>query len=263
VNTCADREEVTINLFQQPIGAPVPNWTVRAEPPHTPLSGHFCRIEPVDVDRHAEALYSAYSTAPDERDWTYMSTGPFANAASFRNHLTKAAASRDPLHYTIIDLATGEPVGMFALMRIDRGNGVVEIGHVAYSPLIKRTTAATEAIFLLLRHVFDDLGYRRCEWKCDDLNAPSRAAALRYGFQYEGTFRQAAVYKGRSRDTAWFAMINRDWPDIRTGFERWLAPGNFDAAGVQRSTLADLIAARRSDRRVDEVGLSDRARYRG
>ncbi|GGA44544.1 acetyltransferase [Dyella nitratireducens] len=232
-----------VNAFQQPIGAPLPHWTARPVPPHTPLNGHFCRIEPVDVDRHVDGLYRAYSTAPDGRDWTYMSAGPFADAESFRSHLIKAAASRDPLHYTIIDLATHEPTGMLALMRIDSGNGVIEIGHVAYSPLIRRTSAATEAMFLLLRHVFDDLGYRRCEWKCDHLNAPSRAAALRYGFQYEGIFRQAVVYKGRSRDTAWFAMIDRDWPAIRMAFERWLAPENFDAAGVQRVTLANLIAA--------------------
>jgi RimJ/RimL family protein N-acetyltransferase len=256
VNTFTYHGQVTVNAFQQPIGASMPNWTAREEPPHVPLSGHFCRIEPVDVEQHADDLHSAYSTALDERDWTYMSGGPFANAASFRSYLTKVAASRDPLHYTIIDLATNEPVGMFALMRIDRGNGVIEIGHVVYSPLIKRTTAATEAIFLLLRHVFDDLGYRRCEWKCDDLNAPSRAAALRYGFKYEGTFRQAVVYKGRSRDTAWFAMIDRDWPGIRTGFERWLAPENFNAAGAQHTALANLIAAQRSDPSVDEVGLS-------
>ncbi|RUL72252.1 GNAT family N-acetyltransferase [Dyella choica] len=232
-----------MNPFQQPIGPPLPHWTARPEPPHTPLSGQFCRVEPVDIDRHAEGLYRAYSAAPDGRDWTYMNAGPFPDAASFRSHLTKAAASRDPLHYTIIDLAAHEPVGMLALMRIDRGNGVIEIGHVAYSPLMRRTSAATEAMFLLLRHVFDDLGYRRCEWKCDHLNAPSRSAALRYGFQYEGIFRQAVVYKGRSRDTAWYAMIDRDWPAIRTGFERWLAPENFDAGGVQRLTLANWIAA--------------------
>ncbi|GLQ87273.1 GNAT family N-acetyltransferase [Dyella flagellata] len=235
-----------INAFGQPIGTPVSDWTARAEPPHTPLSGHFCRLEPVDVDRHMEGLYGAYSSAADGRDWTYMSAGPFADAASFRSHLAKAAASRDPLHYAIIDLATNEPVGMLALMRIDRGNGVIEIGHVAYSPLLRRTSAATEAMFLLLRHVFDDLGYRRCEWKCDHLNAPSRAAALRYGFQYEGIFRQAVVYKGRTRDTAWFAMIDLDWPTIRAGFERWLAPENFDADGVQRLSLANWIAAQRA-----------------
>jgi RimJ/RimL family protein N-acetyltransferase len=149
-------------------------------------------------------------------------------------------AKTDPLHHAIIDVATGKAVGTAALMRIDPAHGVIEIGSIAYSPYLKRSRAGTEAMFLFMRRVFDELGYRRYEWKCDSLNAPSRRAAERYGFQYEGTFRQAIVYKGRSRDTAWFSIIDRDWPVIRAGFEQWLAPENFDAAGNQRRSLASL-----------------------
>lgn len=174
------------NAFGQPIGAPVPGWQPRPAPPRTPAQGRFCRIEPVDPGRHADDLHAAYATAADGRDWTYMSAGPFADAESYRAYLRKAAETDDPLHHAIVDLATGKAVGTFALMRADRANGAIEVGFVAYSPLLQKTCAGTEALFLLMRRVFDELGYRRFEWKCDSLNAPSRAAALRYGFTYEG-----------------------------------------------------------------------------
>ena len=144
----------------------------------------------------------------------------------------------------MIDLATGKAVGTLALMRIDRANGVIEVGHVTYSPRLKRTRIATEAMFLLMKHVFDELGYRRFEWKCDSLNAPSRAAALRYGFTFEGIFRQAIVYHERNRDTAWFSIIDSEWPALRDGYTRWLDAGNFDAQGKQLERLVDLIAQR-------------------
>ena len=156
------------------------------------------------------------------------------------------AASVDPLHYTVIDLATGKAVGTLALMRIDRANGVIEVGHVTYSPRLKRTRIATEAMFLLMSHVFDDLGYRRFEWKCDSLNGPSRTAALRYGFTFEGIFRQAIVYRQRNRDTAWFSMLDGEWPALRPCYARWLDAGNFDAQGQQIERLADLIAQQRA-----------------
>lgn len=237
----------TTNPLGQPVGLPVPGWTARAHPPRTPLQGRHCRIEPVNVGAHADALYDAYAEAPDGRDWTYLNAGPFADRAEYRAYVAKIAASEDPLHYAIIDQVTGRAVGTFALMRVDRANGVIEVGSIALSQRLKRTTAATEAMYLLMKRAFDELGYRRFEWKCDSLNAPSRAAALRFGFQYEGLFRQAIVYKGRSRDTAWYSIIDGEWPAIRAGFEKWLAAGNFDDSGRQRLSLADSIASQRGN----------------
>jgi RimJ/RimL family protein N-acetyltransferase len=247
MNTAPNHDTtVVINEYQQPIGRPVPGWTPRGEPPRTPLAGRYCRVEPLDPNRHAQALYQAYCAAPDGSDWTYLSSGPFSDFASFHAYLTRTAESVDPLHFAVVDPATGDAVGTLALMRIDRANGVIEVGFIAYSRRLKRTPAGTEAIYLLMKRVFDELGYRRFEWKCDSLNAPSRSAALRYGFQYEGLFRQAVVYKGRSRDTALFSIIDGEWPAIRAGFEQWLAADNFDAQGHQREPLGKLIAAQRT-----------------
>ncbi|AJE97057.1 GNAT family N-acetyltransferase [Pandoraea apista] len=236
-------EAPNFNEYDQPIGAALPDWKPRAQPPRTPIDGRYCRVEPIDVERHAKDLYDAYASAPDGRDWTYMSAGPFPDFDSYYAYATKLAASTDPLHHAIIDRETGKAVGTLALMRIDAANGVVEVGHVAYSPLLKRTRAGTEAQYLLMRRAFDELGYRRYEWKCDALNAPSRRAAARYGFTFEGIFRQAIVYRGRSRDTAWFSMIDGEWPAISRGFEQWLSPENFDAQGRHRAGLAALISA--------------------
>lgn len=233
------------NAFEQPIGAPVPGWNGAQAPGHEPLVGRYCRIEPVDVERHAEDLFDAYSSAADGRDWTYLMVGPFESLVAYREHLTRAAASTDPLHYAVIDLATGKAVGTLALMRIDRANGVIEVGHVTYSPRLKRTRIATEAMFLLMNQVFDTLGYRRFEWKCDSLNEPSRSAALRYGFTFEGIFRQAIVYRERNRDTAWFSIVDGEWPALRSSYVRWLDPHNFDAQGRQVERLVDLIARQR------------------
>ena len=157
---------------------------------------------------------------------------------------SERARSSDPLFFAIVDPATGEAAGMASYLNIVPANGCIEIGHIWFAPPLQRTRAATEAIFLLMRHVFDDLRYRRLEWKCDALNAPSRRAAGRFGFTYEGTFRQHMIVKGRNRDTAWFALLDRDWPTVRAAFERWLAPGNFDPGGRQRSALAALTATR-------------------
>jgi RimJ/RimL family protein N-acetyltransferase len=228
------------NEYQQPIGAALPEWSARERPARVSLEGVHCRVEPIDVERHAADLFEAYSHASDARDWTYLSTGPFADLASYRTFLTGAAASPDPLHYAVIDRASGKAVGTLALMRIDPANGVVEVGFVTFSPLLKRTSLSTEAQYLLMRYAFDELGYRRYEWKCDSLNAPSRQTALRLGFQFEGIFRQAVTYKGRNRDTAWFAIIDKDWPQVKRAFETWLDASNFDAEGNQRVSLASL-----------------------
>jgi len=225
------------NEYGQPVGAPVPGWQPCPRPPRTPLQGRWCRLEPLDAARHAEDLYHAFSQAPDGRDWTYLFVGPFADAASLRAYLEQAAASQDTLHHAVIDLASGRAVGTLALMRMDPAHGVIEVGHVTFSPRLKRTPLSTEAQYLLMRRVFDELGYRRYEWKCDSLNAPSRAAAERLGFRFEGIFRQAVIYKGRARDTAWFSIVDTEWPARKAAFERWLAPENFDADGRQRRRL--------------------------
>ena len=192
------------NAHGQPIGPAVEDWTPRARPARTPMAGRYCRLEPVDAARHAADLFEAYMEVPDGRDWTYLFVERPADAQTFHAHLEKAAASNDPLHYTVVDLVPGpfegKAVGTAALMRIEPAHGVIEVGSITWSPRLKRTRAGTEAMYLMMRRAFDELGYRRYEWKCDSLNAPSRAAALRYGFRYEGIFRQAIVYKGRSRD---------------------------------------------------------------
>ncbi|MGO4700640.1 GNAT family N-acetyltransferase [Dyella sp. 2RAB6] len=234
----------TTNAYGQPIGLPLPDWTPRPRPERVTLDGRYCRLEPLDAPRHAAELHAAYVTAPDARAWTYMAAGPFEDEASYLSHAHKAAASTDPMHYTVIDRATGRAIGTLALLRIDPTHGVIEVGWVAFAPALQRTPASTEAQYLLMKYVFDALGYRRYEWKCDDLNAPSRAAAARLGFQYEGTFRQAIVYKGRNRDSAWFAMLDRDWPALAAAFDAWLEPGNFDEHGAQRRSLAAIRAER-------------------
>lgn len=234
------------NEYDQPIGPTLPGWTPRMQPPRAPIQGRYCRLEPMDVERHARELYEAYATAPDGRDWTYMSGGPFPDFDSYYAYATRMAASPDPLHHVVVDSETGKAIGTLALMRIDVANGVIEVGHVAYSPLLKRTRAGTEAQYLLMCRAFDELGYRRYEWKCDALNAPSRRAAARYGFTFEGIFRQAIVYRGRSRDTAWFSITDGEWPAISRGFAQWLSPENFDERGRQRAALVALISAARA-----------------
>jgi RimJ/RimL family protein N-acetyltransferase len=226
------------NQFGQPIGVAVPGWSARQRPQRGTLSGRYCRLEPVKVDLHAADLYEAYMEAPDGRDWTYLFTERPQSPAAFREYLAGLAASEDPLHYVMIDEGTAKPVGTAALMRIEPIHGVIEVGSITFSPRLKRTRAATEAMYLLMRHVFDELGYRRYEWKCDSLNAASRSAAGRYGFTFEGIFRRAIVYKGRSRDTAWFSIVAEEWPRIRAAFETWLDPDNFDDAGHQRRRLS-------------------------
>ena len=215
-------------------------WTERARPPRTPMTGRYCTVEPLEVESHAAALFDAYADAPDGRDWSYLFTPPPSDFATFQAYVASAAASLDPLNFAIVDHATGAAVGIAALMRIDPVHGVIEVGGISYSPRLQRTRAGTEAMYLLMRRVFDELGYRRYEWKCDSLNAPSIAAAHRYGFQYEGIFRQAVVYKGRNRDTAWFSVIDSEWPRLRAACESWLSDENFEDTGRQLHTIAEL-----------------------
>jgi RimJ/RimL family protein N-acetyltransferase len=228
------------NSFGQSIGAAVDGWTPRPRPPRTGMLGRYCRLEPVNVQRHEAELFAAYLEAPDGRDWTYLFAERPQNAADFRAYLTRLQDSEDPLHFTIIDTEAGTCGGTAALLRIEPAHGVIEVGSITFAPRLKKTRAATESMYLMMRRAFDELGYRRYEWKCDSLNAPSRAAAARYGFTFEGIFRKAIVYKGRSRDTAWFSITTDEWPRVRAAFEAWLDPVNFDNDGHQKRRLADL-----------------------
>lgn len=230
----------SLNAYEQPIGDPVCDWEARPQPEAITLTGRHCRLEPLDAARHADALYAAYSQAADGRDWTYLFVGPFDSAEQYREYATAIARSTDPRHYAIIDQSSGEPVGTISLMRIDPVHGVIEVGNVTFSPLLKQSVLSTEAQYLLMHYVFDTLGYRRYEWKCDSFNEPSRRAAQRLGFTFEGVFRQAVIYKGRSRDTAWFSLLAQEWPRVRASFQAWLAPENFDEQGRQRQRLEAL-----------------------
>jgi RimJ/RimL family protein N-acetyltransferase len=223
----------------QPIGPPLPGWQPRSRPPRTVMTGRFCRIEPLDPERHADALFAANKLDRDGRNWTYLPVGPFDALGAYRTWLETSCRGDDPLFHTLVDYERG-PVGVGAYLRIEPAVGVIEVGHLNFSPLLQRHPAATEAMYLMMRRVFDELGYRRYEWKCDSFNAPSRAAAERLGFRFEGIFRQATVYKRRSRDTAWFSILDGEWPALKQAFERWLAPDNFDAEGKQRRRLQEL-----------------------
>ncbi len=228
-----------VNALGQPTGFPVAGWTPRLRPPETPMEGRLCRLVRLEAEAHAEDLFTAFAHDTDARNWTYMPYGPFDGRDAFRAWLVEACTGDDPLFHTILDRATGRAVGMASYLRIDPAPGVIEVGHIHFSPLIQRSAIATETMFLMMKRVFDELGYRRYEWKCDALNAPSRAAARRLGFSFEGVFRQATLYKGRNRDTTWFSILDCEWPSIRQGFEAWLSPDNFDADGRQKTRLND------------------------
>lgn len=224
-------------MSEQPIGFAVPNWTTRPLPPRTPMIGRWTTVEPVDVERHARDLFEANSHDREGRNWTYLSSEPFFELAPYREWLARMSSGADPFFHAIVDRRSGKAVGVAAYLRIDAANGVIEVGHINYSPLLQRTVSATEAMYLMMRRVFDELGYRRYEWKCDALNAASRRAAERYGFTFEGVFRQALVYKNRNRDTAWYSVLDKEWPAMKAEFERWLSPENFDVNGKQKSQL--------------------------
>ncbi|WP_431298211.1 GNAT family N-acetyltransferase [Tabrizicola sp. BL-A-41-H6] len=215
-------------------------WTPRARPERVVLDGRFVRIEPLEM-RHLDGLFAEVSEVDTEaeRRFTWLFETPPASREELRAWLERVVQSADPLFFAVIDKASGRVAGRQALMRIDQAFGVIEIGSIYWGPTIARKPAATEALYLMARYVFDDLGYRRFEWKCNNENEPSKRAALRFGFQAEGVFRQHMVVKGKSRDTAWFAMIDKDWPALRARYEAWLDPANFDADGRQRRRLQD------------------------
>jgi RimJ/RimL family protein N-acetyltransferase len=227
------------NHLRQPVGESLPAWTARLRPEPIAFKGRTVHVGPLNPARHARALFAAFAEDTTGAGWTYLPYGPFESNAAFDAWLESVAVKSDPLFFTIVPNG-GSPAGLAALQRVDTANGVVEVGNVRFAPSLSRSVAATEAMYLLMRHVFDDLGYRRYEWKCDSLNAASRAAAERLGFRYEGLFRQAIIYKSRNRDTAWYSIVDREWPALKARFERWLAPGNFDDSGHQRKRLRNI-----------------------
>jgi RimJ/RimL family protein N-acetyltransferase len=225
-----------MNEMGQPIGWPVETDLPRPRPESVKLEGRYCSLVPLDVKAHGAGLWSAFSADKTGANWTYLPIGPYEREEDFLTFLRGAEASADPLYYTVLD-AAGRAVGHATFLRMDPVNGVIEVGFIHFSPLMQRTPVSTEAMYLMMRYVFEGLGYRRYEWKCDALNAPSIAAAKRLGFTFEGVFRQATVYKGRNRDTAWLSILDREWPNLKARFERWLDVENFDADGRQRASL--------------------------
>jgi RimJ/RimL family protein N-acetyltransferase len=202
------------------------------------MHGYYCRLEPLDPDRHAAALFEADAADGGGRTWTWLAYGPFSDLPSYRAWMSATCLGNDPLFFAVIDLADGRPAGLVSYLRINPAAGSIEVGHIHYAPRLQRTPVATEAMYLMMQWAFES-GYRRYEWKCDALNAASRSAAQRLGLSFEGIFRQAAVYKGRNRDTAWYAAIDSEWPALRQAFQVWLAPANFDDQGQQRTRLSD------------------------
>jgi RimJ/RimL family protein N-acetyltransferase len=228
---------------ERPLGPEV-DWTPVERPGPTELRGEHILLRPVEPSRDAEPLY-AVSHPPDgdAAIWTYLPDGPYESPEELGKMLGWAATSDDPLYFALVDRRDDRPVGQASYLRMKPEFGTIEIGHIWFGVTLQRTTAATEAIYLLARHVFDDLGYRRLEWKCNALNGPSRRAAERFGFTFEGIFRNHQVIKGHNRDTAWYGMTDDDWPRVRTGFQAWLDSANFDGEGRQRRSLRDLMSA--------------------
>jgi RimJ/RimL family protein N-acetyltransferase len=224
------------NISELPIGPIVDPLPPGRVPDLRVLHGTWVTLEPVNVVKHGKDLFASINGKGDGM-WRYLGYGPFSDEVQFLAWLKDRAAARDPWFYAFVNRVTGKAVGMGAFMRADAANGVIEIGHIWMSPELQRTREATNVIYLMMAHAFDDLGVRRLEWKCDSLNAPSRRAALRFGFTYEGIFRQHFIIKGRNRDTAWFAMLDREWPVVKAGFKAWLRPDNFDDMGREKAKL--------------------------
>ncbi|WP_298609987.1 GNAT family protein [uncultured Thiothrix sp.] len=222
------------NELGQAIGFPVA-WQAKPVPSFPILTGQYCRLEPLSL-QHAQDLFAAFTADQEHRIWTYLPYGPFTDFTSFSAWLEKNTSSKDPVFYSILN-AEGKALGMASYLRIDPANGVIEVGHINFSPALQKTRAATETMYLMMHYAFEDLGYRRYEWKCDALNKPSRQAAERLGFQFEGIFRQATVYKHRNRDTAWYSILDSEWPALKQKFDAWLEPSNFDTNGRQINKL--------------------------
>lgn len=228
------------NEIGQPVGDAVPDWKGAQAPVREVMEGRYCRVVPLDGRAHAADLFDAYREDQDGRTWTYVPYGPFATREALDVWVARLVATDDPLCFAIVDGRTGRAAGVASYMRIKPAHGVIEVGGIVLAPALQRTRAATEAMYLMMARAFNELGYRRYEWKCDALNAPSRRAAERLGFTYDGLFEQAWVYKGRNRDTAWYSVLDRDWPVLERAYRTWLSPANFDEEGRQRRSLAEV-----------------------
>ena len=230
------------NHLGQPVGQSVPGWNPPALPERTAMVGNYCTVERLSAEKHAADLFAANQRDTEGRNWTYLPYGPFATLDDYRPWVVRAESETNTLFFAIVDKSTSRASGIASFLRMDPKSGSIEVGHLNFSPLLQGTRAATEAMFLMMERAFD-LGYRRYEWKCNALNVPSHRAALRLGFTFEGIFRQAAVVKGQNRDTAWYSIIDGEWPALRLAFSRWLNPENFDGQGKQRVALTALTAA--------------------
>jgi RimJ/RimL family protein N-acetyltransferase len=223
-----------------PIGTRVATGTAQ-RPQRATLAGRLVNIVPLDPVVHGNSLYEGSHGPGRDQLWLYLWEGPFPTRAAFDADLERKKTSEDPLYFSILDRASGLAQGHAAYLRIEPRQRVIEVGAILYTPRLQRTAAATEAMYLMAKHVFEDMGYRRYEWKCDALNEPSRRAAVRLGFSFEGVFRQHMIVKGRNRDTAWYAMLDSEWPARKAAFERWLDPANFDEQGKQKTSLSRLM----------------------
>ena len=234
------------NEFGQPIGLDLTGWKSPPAPRPRDLNGQYCQLQPLREEAHGRTLFDAFAADARGVDWTYMPYGPFTAYADFSRWLGWARAQADPQFFAIVDSATSRATGFAAYLNVDTANGSIEVGHIHYSEQLKRTRAATEAMYVMMRQAFD-LGYRRYEWKCDALNRPSRTAARRLGFRFEGLFRNAVVYNGRTRDSVWHSIIDREWPHLNAAFRTWLSAANFTADGLQRQSLSTLTAPYSTD----------------
>ncbi|MCY4044536.1 MAG: GNAT family protein [Cellvibrionales bacterium] len=241
-----------MNGFGQPVGDSLDDWQGAKLPGEHTLSGKFCRLERLDVNRHVEPLFDVLCEAAFAKNWTYLPYGPFETFDRFLTWLTSVSSDKDPLFFVVVNTQDSSALGLVSFLAIQPQRGSIEVGHVHYSSQLQRTAIATEAMFLMMQHVFDGCGYRRYEWKCDNHNEKSKKAALRLGFQFEGVFRQHLVYKGRSRDTAWFSVLDNEWPSLQQAYVAWLSASNFDAQGRQKKSLVDCM---------DEVKGRDRASF--
>ncbi len=229
------------NNLKQPTGHSMNLWKKCPRPSTTPMIGQYCTVTQLDPLVHAKSLFQMFSAANSEGNWTYLPYGPFNDLDDFKSWLYAECTAEDPLFYAVIDNRHGKAVGLASYLRIEPAIGVIEVGHIHFSPILQKTPMATEAMYLMMSHAFEEQGYRRYEWKCDSCNENSKRAALRLGFKLEGTFRQANIYKGRNRDTTWFSMLDSEWPERKAALERWLQPSNFDSSGIQHCSLQECI----------------------
>ncbi|EMJ97038.1 GNAT family N-acetyltransferase [Leptospira alstonii] len=228
-----------LNESGQPIGILIENWITPKFPEKTVIDGKFCKLEPLNSVIHSKELFEANSLDIKGECWTYLPYGPFNTLLEYQNWVIEMQNLKDPAFYAIIDKISSKPIGVISFLRIDQEKGSIEVGHLNFSNLLKKTKIATEALYLMMNYAFE-LGFRRYEWKCNSLNIPSRIAAQRYGFSYEGAFRQHAINKGRNRDTAWYSIIDSEWKSIKEAFEKYFKNNNFDESGNQKVSLSSL-----------------------